>query len=73
MKTAVRLLLASAAAALLLSHGATAQDSPLVAAMKDDLGLDGPAPGSRPLGKVKDVRPLIGKDGKVRAGFEAPK
>ncbi|MHB8898723.1 MAG: sulfatase family protein [Thermoguttaceae bacterium] len=43
----------------------------LVAAMKDDLGLDGPAPGSRPLGKVENAQPLIGQDGKLRAGFEA--
>lgn len=42
----------------------------LVAAMKDDLGLDGPAKGSRELGKVKDARPLIDKAGKVRPGFE---
>lgn len=43
----------------------------LVEAIKDDLGLDGEAPGSRPLGKVKNAQPLIGQDGKVRAGFEA--
>ncbi len=43
----------------------------LVAAMKDDLGLDGPAPGSRELGKVDNAQPLIGHDGKVRAGCEA--
>lgn len=42
----------------------------LVAAMKDDLGLDGPAPGFRELGKVPNAQPLIGHDGKVRAGFE---
>ena len=42
----------------------------LVAAMKDDLGLDGAAPGSRKLGKVEKAEPLIGHDGKVRAGFE---
>jgi arylsulfatase A len=42
----------------------------LVVAMKDDLGLDGIGPGCRPLGKVKDPRPLIGPDGKVRPGFE---
>ncbi len=45
----------------------------LVLAMKDDLGLDGPAKGSRPLGKVKDARPLIDKDGKIRPGFEPNK
>lgn len=43
----------------------------LVTAMQDDLGLDGMAPGSRPLGKVEDAQPLIGQDGKVRAGFQA--
>jgi len=42
----------------------------LIAAMKDDLGTDGQAPGSRELGKVKNPRPLIDKDGKVRPGFE---
>jgi arylsulfatase A len=31
----------------------------LVAAMKDDLGTDGPAPGSRALGRVENPRPLI--------------
>jgi arylsulfatase A len=45
----------------------------LIAAMKDDLGLDGIGPGCRPLGKVKDARPLIGLDGKVRPGFEPAK
>jgi arylsulfatase A len=45
----------------------------LVAAMKDDLGLDGPAPGSRKLGKVKDAQPLIDRAGKIRAGFEPQK
>jgi len=42
----------------------------LVEAMKNDLGIDGEAPGSRPLGKVEDAQPLIGQDGKVREGFE---
>lgn len=42
----------------------------LAAAMKDDLGLDGMGPGCRPLGKVKDARPLIDRDGAVRPGFE---
>ncbi len=42
----------------------------LVEAMKDDLGLDGQAPGSRALGKVENAQPLIGQDGKVREGFE---
>jgi arylsulfatase A len=45
----------------------------LVAAMKDDLGLDGLGRGCRELGKVKDARPLIDKDGKVQPGFEARK
>jgi arylsulfatase A len=34
----------------------------LVATMKDDLGLDGPAPGSRELGHVPNPRPLIEPD-----------
>ena len=38
--------------------------------MKDDLGLDGPASGSRELGKVDNAQPLIGHDGKVRVGFD---
>jgi len=42
----------------------------LAAAMKDDLGLTGVGPGCRELGKVKDARPLIDTDGKVRPGFE---
>lgn len=42
----------------------------LVAAMQNDLGLDGPAPGSRELGMVPNARPLISHDGKVRPGFE---
>ena len=42
----------------------------LVAAMKDDLGLDGPAPGSRALGRVENPQPIIGHDGKIRAGLE---
>jgi arylsulfatase A-like enzyme len=45
----------------------------LIATMKDDLGLDGFGHGCRELGKVKDARPLIDKDGKVRPGFEAGK
>ena len=43
----------------------------VVEAMKDDLGVDGEAPGSRALGKVENAQPLIGYDGKVREGFEA--
>ena len=31
----------------------------LVAGMKEDLGLDGPAPGSRELGRVANPKPLI--------------
>ncbi len=45
----------------------------LAEAMKDDLGLDGPARGSRELGKVKNARPLIDRDGKIRPGFEPQK
>lgn len=45
----------------------------LIAAMKDDLGVDGIGPGCRPLGKVKDARPIIDRDGKVRPGFEPEK
>lgn len=43
----------------------------LVARMKDDLGLDGPSPGSRLLGKIETAAPLIGHDGKVRQGLES--
>ncbi len=39
-------------------------------ATKDDLGPDGMGPGVRPIGKVKDAQPIIGKDGKIRPGFE---
>ena len=42
----------------------------LVVAIKDDLGLDGIAPGSRELGKVENAQPIIGYDGKVRVGFD---
>lgn len=45
----------------------------LAAAMKDDLGLDGPAPGSRELGKVTNAQPLINRDGTIRKGFEPKK
>jgi arylsulfatase A len=38
--------------------------------MKDDLGASGIGPGCRQLGRVENPRPLIGKDGKIRAGFE---
>lgn len=45
--------------------------SDLAAAMKDDLGLDGPnAPGVRELGRVDKAEPLISVDGTVRAGFD---
>jgi arylsulfatase A len=40
--------------------------------MKDDLGLTGIGPGVRPLGRVSNPQPLIGRDGKIREGF-APK
>jgi arylsulfatase A len=43
----------------------------LADAMKDDLGLDGIGPGCRPLGRVANPLPLIGKDGRIRVGFEA--
>jgi arylsulfatase A len=42
----------------------------LVAAMKDDLGLDGEAPGSRALGKVENAQPIMDHTGKVRASFD---
>ena len=45
----------------------------LAEAMKDDLGLDGIGPGCRPLGRVKDARPLIGPDGRIRPGLEPKK
>ena len=50
--------------------GVVAELQALVEAMKDDLGLDDQAPGSRPLGKVENAQPLIGQDGKAREGFE---
>ena len=43
----------------------------LAAATKDDLGADGIGPGCRPVGRVENPQPLIGRDGKVRAGFES--
>jgi arylsulfatase A len=42
----------------------------LAATMDQDLGIEGVGPGCRPLGRVADPVPLIGHDGKVRAGFE---
>jgi arylsulfatase A-like enzyme len=44
----------------------------LITAMKGDLGVDGPGPGVRKLGKVSAAQPLIGVDGTIRPGF-APK
>lgn len=44
--------------------------SALAQAMQDDLGLDGIGPGCRPIGQVKEAKPLIDYDGKVRPGFE---
>ena len=35
--------------------------------MKDDLGLKGKGPGCRPVGRVENPQPLIGKDASVRA------
>ncbi|MGB8169494.1 MAG: sulfatase [Chthoniobacteraceae bacterium] len=43
----------------------------LAAATKDDLGAEGVGPGCRPLGRVENAQPLIGRDGTIRAGFEA--
>jgi arylsulfatase A len=37
------------------------------ATMKDDLGLQGKGPGCRPVGRVENPQPLIGKDASVRA------
>ena len=45
----------------------------LADAMKDDLGTDGIGPGCRPLGRVGNPQPLIGRDGKVRTEFSAPR
>jgi arylsulfatase A len=50
--------------------GEVARLRALADAMKNDLGLDGIGPGVRPLGRVANPQPLIGKDGKIRAGFE---
>ncbi len=41
----------------------------LADAMKDDLGVTGVGKGCRALGKVRDARPLIDRDGVVRPGF----
>jgi len=42
----------------------------LAEAMHSDLGVTGIGPGCRALGHVEKPQPLIGKDGKIRAGFE---
>ena len=42
----------------------------LIVAMNADLGTNGIASGSRPLGRVQDAAPLIGETGRVREGFE---
>lgn len=42
----------------------------LVAAMESDLGTQGPAPGSRRLGRVEHPEPIIHYDGSIRPGFE---
>ena len=44
----------------------------LAASMKDDLGVEGIGPGTRPLGRVTDPKPLIDPSGTIREGF-APK
>ena len=38
--------------------------------MDADLGKEKFGAGSRPLGRVEKPQPLIGRDGKIRAGFE---
>jgi arylsulfatase A-like enzyme len=45
----------------------------LVAAMKEDLGVDGVGPGCRPLGKVSKPLPIMDHDGKIRPEMEAGK
>jgi len=47
-----------------------AQLQALVMAMKDDLGVNGAAPGSRALGKVENAKPIMDHTGKVRVGFD---
>jgi arylsulfatase A len=42
----------------------------LVDQMDADLGKETFGSGSRPLGRVEKPQPLIGRDGKIRAGFE---
>jgi arylsulfatase A-like enzyme len=41
----------------------------LADAMNDDLGRSGTGPGVRPLGRVANPQPIIGRDGTVRADF----
>jgi arylsulfatase A len=43
----------------------------LADATESDLGRDGVGPGCRELGRVAEPQPLIGRDGRVRAGFES--
>jgi arylsulfatase A len=47
-----------------------AQLQALVVAIKDDLGVNGAASGSRALGKVENAKPIMDHTGKVRAGFD---
>lgn len=42
----------------------------LAEAIAGDLGADGVGPGCRPLGRVENPEPLLGRGGKIRAGFE---
>ncbi|MFM8470903.1 MAG: sulfatase [Limisphaerales bacterium] len=42
----------------------------LAAQMDADLGTEKFGPGCRPLGRVEKPQPLIGRDGKIRVGFE---
>jgi arylsulfatase A-like enzyme len=54
-------------------HPAIVQKLQAVAArMQGDLNLDGIGPGCRPLGKVEDAQPIIGRDGAVREEFRGP-
>ena len=49
---------------------AVAQLRALADATDSDLGKTGTGPGVRPLGQVENPQPLLGHDGKPRAGFE---
>ncbi len=52
-------------------HAATvAKLKASAAAMAADLGADACGPGCRPPGRVASPQPIIGHDGRVRAGFE---